>query len=247
MRYLAARIPPDEDPLAVLAALRTDDLYLACACAAGDQRALLEFERIHASEIDVAAARMRAPPATVDEARQILRQQLFVVRTGGSKGIASYSGRGELRAWFRITALREVLRLVKGARKDQPLDDEALYDVLSPADSPELGHMKALYRAEFVAAFREAIASLTAKERTLLRQQAIDGLSVDQLGALYGVHRATVARWVAKARQKLLSRTRRSLMAKLKIGAADLDSILRLVRSRIDLSLDRFLVLSRDR
>jgi RNA polymerase sigma-70 factor (ECF subfamily) len=161
-------------------------------------------------------------------------------------GIASYSGRGELRAWFRITATREVLRLVKGARKDQPLDDEALYDVFSPADSPELGHIKALYRAEFVAAFREAIASLTAKERTLLRQQALDGLSVDQLGTLYGVHRATVARWVAKARQKLLSRTRRSLMVKLKIGGADLDSILRLVRSRIDLSLDRFLVLSRE-
>ena len=36
-----------------------------------------------------------------------------------------------------------------------------------------------------------ALGELPARERTLLRYQLIDGWSIDQVGKLYGVHRAT--------------------------------------------------------
>jgi RNA polymerase sigma-70 factor (ECF subfamily) len=66
-------------------------------------------------------------------------------------------------------------------------------------------------------------------------------LNVDEIGSLYDVHRATAARWVAAARERLGTRIRDELAAQLKIDVAEVDSIVRLVQSRIDVSLERVL------
>ena len=41
--------------------------------------------------------------------------------------------------------------------------------------------------------------TLSAQERTVLRLHVLDGLGTDEIGALYKVHRTTVARWQAQA------------------------------------------------
>jgi RNA polymerase sigma-70 factor (ECF subfamily) len=55
---------------------------------------------------------------------------------------------------------------------------------------------------------------------------------------MFGVHRATVARWIAAAKQAVLDRTRRLLMQDLQLGRDDVDSLIRLVQSRIELADD---------
>lgn len=50
---------------------------------------------------------------------------------------------------------------------------------------------------------------------------------------MYRVHRATVARWIAAARQGVLDRTRRRLMHDLRLAAGEVYSLIRLVQSRI--------------
>lgn len=59
---------------------------------------------------------------------------------------------------------------------------------------------------------------------------------------LYGVHRATAARWLADARAALGDAIRGELAGRLRIAASEVDSIVRLVQSRVDMSLDRLLV-----
>jgi RNA polymerase sigma-70 factor, ECF subfamily len=247
VRQLAHGVPDDPalDPEATLKAVHAADLYLACACAAGESRAITALERTYFGEVEAAANRMRAGAAVADEARQVLRQEILVPRADGPPGIAAFSGRGDLRSWIRVTAVRHLLRVLRSGRKHEEFEDDALYNVLSPAEDPELEHLKRRYREEFVTAFRDAIRALTGKQRNLLRYQAIEGLSIDQVGALYGVHRATAARWIAKARDVLLSQTRRSLMKRLGLGRSEVDSIMRLVQSRLDVSLDRFLAVTR--
>jgi RNA polymerase sigma-70 factor (ECF subfamily) len=98
-----------------------------------------------------------------------------------------------------------------------------------------------MYSAEVRAAFRDAVARLSAEERAVLRSSTVDGLTIDQLGALYQVHRATAARWVSHARTSLLSELRSILAARLGIDRAACDSIVQLVQSRVDLSLERLL------
>ncbi|HEU4539332.1 MAG TPA: hypothetical protein VFS00_34665, partial [Polyangiaceae bacterium] len=46
VRFVAGKLPRGEPPARSLAALRTTDLYLACACCLGDARAFAHFERL---------------------------------------------------------------------------------------------------------------------------------------------------------------------------------------------------------
>ena len=64
---------------------------------------------------------------------------------------------------------------------------------------------------------------------------------VDELGALLGVHRATAARWVAEAREAVFDQTRRVLRERFGVADADLKSLIQLVRSRLDVSIERAL------
>ena len=239
--FLAGKVPDDGDVVVGLSRLRLPDLALAWACSRGDPRALAALEPVLAAEVAFAAARMRAPAAAADEALQIVRTILLVAEGDRTPAIASYAGRGDLRAWVRVVAIRELVRVQKAVRKDTEFEDDALYDFLSPAEAPELEHLRALYRPDLVAAFRDAIRSLSSKERLLLRQQCLDGLSIDDLGALHGVHRATAARWLAKSRETLLKETKKGLMKRLGISLAEVDSILRILQTRLDLSLEHAL------
>ena len=86
-------------------------------------------------------------------------------------------------------------------------------------------------------AFTAALATLTPRDRNLLRQQFIYGASIDELGALYGVHRATVARWIAQVRDTLLRRTRHHIGEALRLSGHDLDSAMGRIGDHLDYSL----------
>ena len=58
---------------------------------------------------------------------------------------------------------------------------------------------------------------------------------------MYGVHRATATRWLAQIRAQVLAETRRRLGEVLAVPARELDSVMDLVQSRLDVSLQRML------
>jgi RNA polymerase sigma-70 factor (ECF subfamily) len=235
--YIDARVPADV-PWATLPAA---DLYFACACALGDPAALQAFEDRYAREVAIAAAKLRAPDGVLDEARQVVRDLLFVGKPGGAPAIASYAGRGDLRGWVRVIAMREVLRLCDHDRREVTTGDDELLEALSPASDPELDQLKAKFRGEFAEAFRESVLALSARERTLLRHHVIDGLGVEAIGGLYKVHHSTAARWLVKAREALLEGTRTRLASKLRMSRDEVDSVLRMIRSRIEVSIEKLL------
>lgn len=142
---------------------------------------------------------------------------------------------------MRIIAVRRAVDLVRQARRELPIDDDTALQAFATAGDAELEHAKMRYVEEFKGAFAGALRALPARDQTLLRQHVIDGLTIDQLGALYRVHRATAARNVQRARQALLSSTRARLMSQLRVTPSELDSLLRLIRSRLEVSL-RWLV-----
>lgn len=251
--WLDTRVPDGT----TLASLPITDLYLACACASGNELAIEQFDEHLLREVSIASAKMRAAPTIADEARQVVRELLFVPRTdrsgersddGAEKitkppAINNYAGRGDLRGWVKVIATREVLRLVDRdkTRREISTDDDSLLEALSPKDDPELEQMKATFRDEFGVAFREAIAEMTPRERTLLRHSVVDGLGIEAIGALYKVHRSTSARWLEQARDNLATLTRRRLGNKLKLTEVEVESVIRLIHSRLDVSIQRHL------
>jgi RNA polymerase sigma-70 factor (ECF subfamily) len=238
--HLARRFPADGGD-SQLRAVRAADVYLALACARGDQDAIAVFERAYFGEIDAAAARTRAGPTLAAEVKSIVRRILFVAEGTRPAAAGEFSGRGDLRGWIRVAATRELVRLLGKDKREVKLGDDALLDVLSPAHDPELAYIKDLYRSQCSEAFRAALAAMPAKERSLLRYQLIDGLGIDEIGAIHGVHRATAARWLAKVREELLVRTRAEVQQRLGIATGDVDSLLQLVHSRLEVSFERAL------
>ncbi len=233
--FLGGRVAPAE-----LDGARIEDLFAACACGTGDGRAIAAVEARYFGDIDAALGKMHLSADRIAEVKQGLRRVLFVgdAPAGVAPRILEYRGTGALGAWLRVTAMRAALKLIRKESRETPTDD-ALLEARAQADDPELGYMKAAYRAAFKTAFQEALDSLHAKERLYLKQQIVDGLSIDELGTLYQVHRATAARWVQSAREKLLSRTRRTFMMNARLTSDECESIMRMVRSQLDVSLHR--------
>jgi RNA polymerase sigma-70 factor (ECF subfamily) len=180
---------------------------------------------------------MKLAPAQVEEVQQLVRTRLLVAEPGGRPKLAEYSGRGELAAWVQAVALRVALNLVRRPRQQVPFDEQLLPAVGTDRD-PELEYARRLYGAEFAEALRQGLSELTPRERNLLRHHHLHGLSLDQLSALYRVHRATIARWLSRARDHLNLATRTQLALRLKLGEHEVESVMRLVPSQLDVSMN---------
>lgn len=241
VRAIAERLDVDA-PARSLDAMHTDDLYLACGCAAGDPGALAGFEERCSAVIARAIASTRASPSERADLGQVVRQRLLVApAAGGAPRIATYSARGSLQTWVRVVAAREAARMLPRAHREVAAGDDELAGLVAGDDDPEVGYLKRLYRAEFKRAFHAAVEALDSRARLVLRQHALDGLGIDQLATLHGVHRATAARWIEAAREAVLAGTQRELIRRLRLSQGELASVIRLIQSQLEVSLPRAL------
>lgn len=235
-----ARVAPRVDPDGDLAGVAWADLALADACLRAAPGAHEAFEAGHGEALDAALAAAGVGADERAEARQRLRVRLLVQGTGEAPRLAGFAGRGSLRGWLRVAAVREALMLVRAARRraaHEVDDDGELLEQAAVAEDPELMLLRERCRDQLRAALTAAVAGLDARERTLLRLSLRDRLTVDQLGALYRVHRSTAARWLKALQAKLYASTRAQLAASLGLAAAEVESLIRAIGSRIDISL----------
>ena len=82
---------------------------------------------------------------------------------------------------------------------------------------------------------------LEPRDRTMLRFHLVEGMTIDDVAQLYQIHRATAARQIDKARDRVASGVRKSLERATGIRAEELRELTALVTSRLDLSLSRVL------
>lgn len=227
--YVAERVDGAVDT--ALASLCVSDLYLACAVGRGDATALRAFEA-QLEHVAGAIAHLDGGSALVGDVTQAVRERVLASSAGGKAKIFDYRGRGDLRGWLRVVAVREALQLMRARRRETPIPDD-LATKLEAQEPPLPAEERRVYREAFTA----ALATLSPRDRNLLRQQYIYGANIDELGALYGVHRATVARWIAQIRDTLLRRTRHHIGEALRLTGDDLDSAMGRIGDHLDYSL----------
>lgn len=236
--YLATRLAK----LADLARVPIEDLFLAWWAGSGDSAGIAAFETAFAVDIDRLVARFHKLPA--DDLRQRLRIKLFVGSGTSPAKIHDYAGSGALVGWLRITATRafvDAVRVDLQRRYEVELDEVDVLGVAVAGGTIRDHHQRAELAVAIKRAFADSVSRLAPRERTFLRHVTIDKLTLDQIASTYQVHRATVARTLKSARERLLTQTRAGVLANLRIEADQLDSALAMLDSKLDLSLSAVL------
>jgi RNA polymerase sigma-70 factor (ECF subfamily) len=219
-----------------LGELPVEDLYLACACVHGIETAIVAFEQQLIQPLTRSLLRTAGSADAAAEVQQRLRVQMLVGTDGKPPQIAAYRGYGSLKGWLRVVATREAVRLARERERHE--DDRLANDVATSANT-ELEYFRRVYNQEVVSALRKALGSLGSREQNVLRHHYIDRLGIDEIARIHHVHRATAARWLESAKAQLVRRARRALEAQLGAGIGGLESIVRLMQSRLDVSLRR--------
>lgn len=219
---------PENETLDAITTWHLDELFIAYSAVAGVPKAVRIIETMIGNTAGAALGSRGYTPAEIEE---VVQQQLTTLLVGEKPKLALYSGRGSLGGFLRSAIIRSALN----ARRDEATRHryafaQRLEDVL---DEPELRHLKENYLLRFRKALGSAMADLDAEKKLALRLQLEDGLTIDELGRLWGVHRATAARRLVTAREALASATRTLLQNELALSDSDLESVMNLIRSRL--------------
>jgi RNA polymerase sigma-70 factor (ECF subfamily) len=240
LAYLGERIDPRGDRPAALRKMHTSDLYLTCACVAGDESAVVAFDTAYLGRIDASLSRMKLPPSALEEAKQVLRHTLFVGREGKPPKIGEYRGLGELKTWVRAAAVRASFRVMRQPKGQAEVDATVLRGIPASGDI-ELDYMRRTHGPDVGVALKEAFLGLSAEERNLLRHHFAHGLTVDDLAALYKIHRSTAARRLVAAKVLLAERTREVLALRMGVRPSEVSSLVRLIESQLEVTLGSIL------
>jgi RNA polymerase sigma-70 factor (ECF subfamily) len=215
------------------------ELELARAMAGGEPGALREFEARYLAPVRPALRAMAIHDADIADIEQAVRLRLLVGEAGAPPRILDYAGQGKLGGLVRVAAIREGLMLLR-SRKTTSSEDW-LDELSSPDDDPALAQLKARHRVAFKEAFEEAVRRLSQREHAVLRLHLVRHQSIDQIGAIYDVHRATAARWVEAAKHSLRTGTHKVLAERFELRGPELERVVALIESRLELSIDRLL------
>jgi RNA polymerase sigma-70 factor (ECF subfamily) len=167
---------------------------------------------------------------------QVTLEKLLVGGEDGPK-IAQYTGRGSLVGWIRVVAVREALQDRPKSKRERVREDVVLLADRPTTPPMELTLLRGQNEGIFRAAVKRALAELPADQRALLRLAFLEGLTIDDLAPLLGVHRATVTRRLERARADALARTQAILQSEHGFTESEARSICQALGSEVDISI----------
>jgi RNA polymerase sigma-70 factor (ECF subfamily) len=223
---------------------RGADLFLACACAHRDRTALEIFEKSYLGQVSSHVARLALSADMLDEVLQAVRVRLLV---DTPPRIAGYRATGPLGGWVRVAAIRIAMDLIDSARAGGPRlqSDELLHEAVLVEETssvpPEDEIVRARCQPMLVSAVKDVVARLTDRERAVLRFHYVEGLGIDAIGVIYGVHRATVARWIAQLRRDIRKAVRVRLTSELRLSPSEFASVARILQQDVRLTISGLL------
>ncbi len=212
------------------------DLCFAYAAMRGDPKACRDLELEHRGTVIPAMSRAGLSGAELSDAAQALWTRLLTTTESGTQPrLGRYAGRGPLGAWIKICASREAVDARRRRKTFEPLHDLTAELVSASAD---LENALAVSESAPVvrATLQEVLRGLPSKFQNLLRHRFIDRLSSEELATLYDVHRATIDRWLTRARWAVLQGTRRALQDRLDLRPDSARSLIDAIVGDLEMS-----------
>jgi RNA polymerase sigma-70 factor (ECF subfamily) len=209
------------------------ELLLCCACAQKDRNAMAIAQRELAAVARSAISRVNGEEDFVQDTLQTLWDELF---SGSAPKIASYSGRGPLKVWLRIVATRTALDRCRAERRAAQRHVELVEELAAATFEVERSFVAKQCAGSLQEALRSALARLSSKDRNVLRLHIEGRCGIDEIGRIYGVHRATAARWLERARSSVFDEVRARFAAGTGMTPSDFRSVARELAGNIELS-----------
>ena len=189
--------------------LRVDELALARACAAGNNTAWESFLTRYREKLYQSALRIAREESAAREIADTLYADLYgtSMRDGQRVSkLSSYTGRGSLEGWLRTVLAQEYVNRYRRTKRIVSLDEESedgtQFRAAEPVDiipaDPRLAQVT-----------DEAIAQLSAEDRTILSAYYLDGHTLAEIARMLRVHESTISRKV----DKLAKALRRQILA----------------------------------
>jgi RNA polymerase sigma-70 factor (ECF subfamily) len=217
----------DGDVHLVRARAYSADVYLCCACALGNEVAQAVFKSEAQEVVRGAIVRVRGDSDFVQETLQEFWKKLLV---GDEAKVGEYRGRGPLLAWLRISAARLAIDRNRAVRAVEAREADLGDCWTEQAFGPESTLTRARFHEPFRIALKHAIFAMPKKDRNVLRMHVVGRCSIDQIGRAYNVHRATAARWLEQARERILLGVRTELDAVgVRLSDSEFQSVARIV------------------
>jgi RNA polymerase sigma-70 factor (ECF subfamily) len=142
-----------------------------------------------------------------------------------------------LQAWVRVVATRVALDRVRAKRRSSARQVELPEQLAAEPLNVEAALLKARFGEAFGAAVRSAVAGLSDQERNVLRMHVVDRSSIDDIGRAYQVHRATAARWIERAREKIYADVRDTLRVEHRLTPSEFKSLATVLGGELEVSL----------
>jgi RNA polymerase sigma-70 factor (ECF subfamily) len=237
VRYLAKIVEKEALDRTAVSALPLEDLYLACACLEGCAEAVTIFAARYRGTIRDSIGGIISS-AESEDVREQLMQALLVGSPTGPPKIGTYSGRAALERWLGVAARRAALMWLRQNQTEMRVRRASAADPIARDNgSLETAYIKERYRGEFEEALSKAFARLPERQRLLLRLYMVNGVTVERIGTMFKVGKATVSRWMAAARSALLDDIKQTLRNRLGTSSEELASLARMVASRLEVTL----------
>jgi RNA polymerase sigma-70 factor len=219
-KYLFA---PDAAPPAVsevrqfLSDLQINDLFMALACAAGNERAWWEFDTQHRGYLERVARHLARTDTNAEEVIDSVYVELYGTRIVDGvrmSKFATYTGRGSLRGWLRTIVWHALVDLHRASHDEVSLDEmtetvgegHAQSTFLQPAQGGEGEMVDSIVRERYsqatVAALEKGFSSLENHEKLLLLYYHVENLKLREIARLVEVPDSSLRGWFQRKSER---------------------------------------------
>jgi RNA polymerase sigma-70 factor len=202
-------VPSTREISRFIGELQHRDLFLALACARGNEHAWWEFDRQYRSFIERWARHLVRSGTDADEVIDSVYVELFGTKVSGGvrqSKFRTYTGRGTLRGWLRAVILHTVVDLYRGRKPEIPLEDWSGNDeareprgrFAEMRGSEEIMLAKVVrdrYRSAAIAALDQSLTALDDHETLLLLYYHVEGLKLREIARIVEQPTSPIRRW----------------------------------------------------
>lgn len=179
------------------AALRLEELALARACAAGNERAWQDFIHRYRQRLHSMALHITRDAAHAAELADSLFADLYGINARDglrNSKLVFYTGRGSLEGWLRTVMAQEFINRFRKQKRTVSLEEQTEEGVQFAAVVPDRATSNRASEERLEAATDEALAELSPEDRFTLASYYLDGRTLADIARTLGLHESSVSR-----------------------------------------------------